>query len=145
MVFGPMDVKACWKVRIIDTQNMERQKVDSIYVASAEEAYVYKTKQNKIVDLWHTWLGHISYHKFKVTMNKSVLKGLLWLNIRSDVVYAYHMKSLIQSEVAIGACSLSCIWMGKTTIAQWDAKLVTFIDYYSKYIWVYFMKENQEL
>ena len=67
---------------------MEGQRMESVYVMSAESAYVDKTRKNETVDLWHARLGHISYHKLKVMMNKSLVKGLPQLECREDTVCA---------------------------------------------------------
>ena len=86
IVFGPKDVKVCQQVKIVDTPIMEGQKVDSMYVLLAEDAYVEKTRSNETTDLWHARLGHVNYHKLKMVMNKSSLKGLPNLNVRTVVV-----------------------------------------------------------
>lgn len=56
---------------------MEGQRLNLIYVLSAEFTYVDKTGKNETINLWHVQLGYISNHKFKVIMNNSTLKGLL--------------------------------------------------------------------
>jgi len=43
---------------------------------AAQDAYVDKARKNEIEDLWHARLGHVSYHKLKVMMQKSMVKGL---------------------------------------------------------------------
>ena len=62
--------------------------MESVYVMSAESAYMDKTRKNETVDLWHARLGHVSYHKLKVMMNKSLVKGLPQLECRVDTVCA---------------------------------------------------------
>ena len=54
----------------------------SVYLLSAESAYVDKTPKNKTVDLCHARLGHIICHKFKMMMNKLILRGLSQLDVR---------------------------------------------------------------
>ena len=88
IVFGPKDVKVYQQVKIVDTPIMEGQKVDSMYVLLVEDAYVEKTRSNKTTDLWHARLGHVNYHKLKMMMNKSSLRGLPNLDVRTDVVCA---------------------------------------------------------
>ena len=65
---------------------MEGQKIDSMYVMLAEQEYVEKTRNNKTTDLWHARLGHVNYHKLKMIMSKSSLRGLPNLDVRTDVV-----------------------------------------------------------
>ena len=76
VLFGPKDVKVYKEIVVIGTPTMEGQRMESVYVMSAESAYVDKTRKNETVDLWHARLGHVSYHKLKVMMNKSLVKGL---------------------------------------------------------------------
>ena len=86
VVFGPKDVKICQQVKIVDTPIMEGHKVDSMYVLLAEDAYVEKTKGGDTTDLWHARLGHVNYHKLKMMMTKSSLRGLPNLDVHIDVV-----------------------------------------------------------
>ena len=88
IVFGPKDVKVCQQVKIVDTPIMEGQKVDSMYILLAEDAYVEKTKGGDTTDLWHSRLGHVNYHKLKMMMTKSSLRGLPNLDVRTNVVCA---------------------------------------------------------
>ena len=47
----------------------------------AESIYVDKTRKNETTDLWHARLGHVSYYKLKISIEKSMLKGLSLLEI----------------------------------------------------------------
>ena len=76
------------EIVVIGTPTMEGQRIESIYVMSVESAYVDKTQKNETVDLWHARLGHVSYHKLKVMMNKSLVKGLPQLECREDTICA---------------------------------------------------------
>ena len=87
MLFGPRDVKVY--------QNLHRQipnivpliSMLNVYVMSAQTAYVDKTRKNETADLWHASLGHVSYTKLKVMMNKSMLKGLPELDVKEDIIF----------------------------------------------------------
>ena len=87
VVFGPRDVKVCQQVKIVDTPIMEGQKVASMYILLAEDAYMKKTKGGDITALWYARLGLVNYHKLKMMMSKQLLRGLLNLDVRIDVVY----------------------------------------------------------
>uniref|UniRef100_A0A2N9J3P0 Uncharacterized protein n=1 Tax=Fagus sylvatica TaxID=28930 RepID=A0A2N9J3P0_FAGSY len=88
VLFGPKDVKVYKEIVVIGTPTMEGQRMESVYVMSAESAYVDKTRKNETVDLWHARLGHVSYHKLKVMMNKSLVKDLPQLECQEDTVCA---------------------------------------------------------
>lgn len=58
---------------------------NSLYVMSAETAYIDKTKRNKNVDLWHMRLSHVSYDKLDDDERKLV-SGLPQLEVCKDLV-----------------------------------------------------------
>ncbi|KAJ0112854.1 hypothetical protein Patl1_01720 [Pistacia atlantica] len=68
---------------------MERRRLESVYVMSAESAYVDKTRRNETVDLWHMRLGHVSYSKLSMMMKKSMLKGFPQLDVRTDTLATF--------------------------------------------------------
>src|SRR5688572_17794330 len=88
VVFGPHDVKMYRNFKPTSTPLMEGRHLESVYVMSAQDAYVDKTRRNETIDLWHARLGHVSYHKLKVMMQKSMVKGLPQLEVRDNIVCA---------------------------------------------------------
>ncbi|KAE8720906.1 tir-nbs resistance protein [Hibiscus syriacus] len=88
VLFGSQDVKVYRDVKISETPTMEGRRLESIYVMSAESAYVDGTRKNETSDLWHMRLGHVSYSKLSVMVKKSMLKGLPQLDVRTDTVCA---------------------------------------------------------
>ncbi|KAH7851221.1 hypothetical protein Vadar_008770 [Vaccinium darrowii] len=88
VVFGPKDVKVYQSLKPVGTPIMEGRRLESIYVMSAESAYVDKTRKNETADLWHARLGHVSYHKLKIMMKKAMLKYLPQLDVQEDVICA---------------------------------------------------------
>ena len=58
----------------------------SVYVLYAESANVDKIWKNETTDLWHARFRHVGYHKLKLIMEKSMLKGLPQLEVKTDVV-----------------------------------------------------------
>ncbi|KAL0367866.1 UNVERIFIED_CONTAM: Retrovirus-related Pol polyprotein from transposon TNT 1-94 [Sesamum radiatum] len=111
-------------------------------------------ENNETADLWHMRLSHVSYSKLDTMMKKSMLKGLPKLEVRRDTVYAgcqygkahqlpyeesnFRAKEpleLIHSDV-FGPVRQASIGRMKY--------MVTFIDDFSRYVWVYFMKNKSE-
>ncbi|KAH7861033.1 hypothetical protein Vadar_020802 [Vaccinium darrowii] len=88
VVFGPKDVKVYQSLKPVGTPIMEGRRLESIYVMSAESAYVDKTRKNETANLWHAHLGHVSYHKLKIMMKKAMLKDLPQLDVQEDVICA---------------------------------------------------------
>jgi Zinc knuckle len=53
VLFGPEDVKVYRNLKVTERPTMEGRRVQSIYVMSAESAYVDRTRRNETADLWH--------------------------------------------------------------------------------------------
>ncbi|KAA8547802.1 hypothetical protein F0562_004231 [Nyssa sinensis] len=88
VLFGPQDVKVYRDFEIMEEPVMKGRRLESVYVMSAETAYVEKTRKNETADLWHMRLSHVSYSKLTVMMKKSMLKGLPQLEVRKDTICA---------------------------------------------------------
>jgi hypothetical protein len=88
ILFGLEGVSIYRKVKVIGTPILEGKRRQSVYVLSAESAYVDKTRRSETGDLWHARLGHVNYRKLKEMMQKQVLKGLPQMDIRIDTVCA---------------------------------------------------------
>nr|GEZ74247.1 uncharacterized mitochondrial protein AtMg00300-like [Tanacetum cinerariifolium] len=76
VLFGPQDVKVYRNLEVRGDPVMMGQRMESVYVMSAETAYVHKARRNETADLWHMRLSHVSYIKLEEMMKKSMLKGL---------------------------------------------------------------------
>ncbi|KAL6327785.1 hypothetical protein AAG906_025613 [Vitis piasezkii] len=68
VLFGPQDVKVYRDLEIMEEPVIKGRRLESIYVMSAETAYVDKTRKNETIDLWHMRLSHVSYSKLSVMM-----------------------------------------------------------------------------
>ncbi|KAL3534121.1 hypothetical protein ACH5RR_002582 [Cinchona calisaya] len=113
VLFGPNEVMVYQNKKISGTPIMQGKRMEAVYVMSAQEAYVDKARKNETeavsnqntqqalalpekeviqrhlpTDLWHARLGHVSYHKLKIMMMKSMLKGLPQLDVQDDIVCA---------------------------------------------------------
>ena len=88
MAFGPKDVKVYTNLKPTSPPLLEGRRLEFVYVMSAQYAYIDKTRKNEVVDLWHARLSHVSYHKLKVMMQKSLVKGLPKLEIRDNITCA---------------------------------------------------------
>lgn len=73
ILFGPNDVKIYKKFQIFGTPTMAGRIIESIYVMSAETAYVDKTRKNETAYLSHAHLAHVGYSKLNVMMKKQLV------------------------------------------------------------------------
>lgn len=154
MLFGPDGVAIYRRVKVIGTPIMEGRRRQSVYVLSAESAYVDKTQKNETGDLWHARLGHVNYTKLREMMQKQVLKGLPQLNIRTDTVCAScqygkahqlpYKESDYRSKTPLELIHSDVFGPVKQISLGGMRYMVIFIDDFSRYIWVFFMKEKSE-
>jgi len=152
VLFGPEGVAIFRKLKVIGTPIMEGRRRQSVYVLSAESAYVDKTRRNETGDLWHARLGHVNYNKLKEMMQKQVVKGLPQIDIRTDIVCAGcqygkahqlpYKESEHRSKAPLELIHSDVFGPVKQISIRGMRYMVTFIDDFSMYVWVYFMKEK---
>lgn len=75
-MFGPNYLKTYDKIKVEGTVVIIGRNVQSMYIMSAEEAYVEKTRKRKTSDLWHARLGHVGYKRLGVITNLKLIGGL---------------------------------------------------------------------
>ncbi|KAI3500109.1 hypothetical protein L1887_35925 [Cichorium endivia] len=154
VLFGPQDVKVYKDLKIFEKPTIEGRRVESVYVLSAESAYVDKTRKNETADLWHARLGHVGYHKLKVIIEKSMLKGLPQLEVKTDVVCAGcqygkahqlpYKESKFRAKKPLELIHSDVFGPVKQTSVSGMRYMLTFIDDYSRYVWVFFMKKKSD-
>ena len=125
-----------------------------VYVLSAQSAYVNKTRTNETGDLWHVRLGHVNYIRLKEMMQKQVVKGLPQIDIRKNIVCAgcqYGKAHLLpynesehRSKTPLELIHSDVFSLVKQIFFGGMRYMVTYIDDFSRYVWVYFMKEKSE-
>ncbi|KAE8676439.1 hypothetical protein F3Y22_tig00111614pilonHSYRG00169 [Hibiscus syriacus] len=154
VLFGPQDVKVYRDVKITETPTMEGRRLESIYVMSAESAYVDRIRKNETSDLWHMRLGHVSYSKLSVMVKRSMLKGLPQLDVRTDTVCAGcqygkahqlpYDESKFKAKEPLELVHSDVFGPVKQQSISGMRYMVTFIDDFSRYVWVFFMKEKSD-
>ncbi|KAE8665979.1 tir-nbs resistance protein [Hibiscus syriacus] len=154
VLFGPQDVKVYRDVKISETPTMEGRRLESIYVMSAESAYVDRTRKNETSDLWHIRLGHVSYSKLSVMVKKSMLKGLPQLDVRTHTVCAGFQygkahqlpydESKFKAKEPLELVHSDVFRPVKQQSISGMRYMVAFIDDFSRYVWVFFMKEKSD-
>lgn len=155
VLFGPDDVKVYKELKVIGTPFIEGPKMKAIYVMSAEEAYVDKARKSDTGDLWHARLGHVNYSKLKIMMQKSMLKGLPQIEIRHDTVCAGcqygkahqlpYKESKFRAKEPLELVHSDVLGKIKQPSTRGYQYLLTFIDDFSRYVWVYFLKHKDEV
>ncbi|KAM1906652.1 hypothetical protein ACFX14_026396 [Malus domestica] len=152
VLFGPREVKVYRDLKISEIPTMEGRRLESVYVMSAESAYVDRTRKNETSDLWHMLLGHVSYSKLSVMVKKLMLKGLPQLDVRTDTVCAGcqygkahqlpYKESKFKAKEPLELVHSDVFGPIKQPSIGGMRYMVTFIDDFSRYVWVFFMKEK---
>ena len=88
ILFGPQDVRIYHDLEIKKDVVIKGQRLNSGYVMSAQTTYIDKIRKNETADLWNMRLSHVSYSNLSVVMEKSMLKGLPKLSVRTDIICA---------------------------------------------------------
>ena len=155
VLFGPQDVKVYEDLKITGTPTMEGRRLESVYVMSAESAYVDRTRKGETADLWHARLGHVGYHKLKVMMKRSMLRGLPQLEVREDMVCAGcqygkarqlpYSESKFREKAPLELIHSDVFGRVKQPSISGMGYMVTFIDDFSRYTLVFFMIEKSEI
>ncbi|KAH9779126.1 hypothetical protein KPL71_007607 [Citrus sinensis] len=154
VLFGPQNVKVFRDLKISEKPTMEGRRLESVYVMSAESAYVDKTRRNETADLWHMRLGHVSYSKLSAMVKKSMLKGLPQLDVRTNTVCAGcqygkahqlpYEESKFKAKKPLELIHSDVFGPVKQPSIGGMRYMVTFIDDFSRYVWAFFMKEKFE-
>nr|KAJ0210601.1 hypothetical protein LSAT_V11C400160610 [Lactuca sativa] len=154
VLFGPNDVKVYKEFETPSYPIAKGRRSESIYVMSAETAYVDKTKKNQNVDLWHMRLGHVAYDKLDTMMKKKLVNGLPELEVSKGLVCggcqygkAHQLpfeKSTYQAKAPLELIHSDVFGPVKQPSVRGMKYMVTFIDDFSRFVWVYFMKEKSE-
>ncbi|KAF2303748.1 hypothetical protein GH714_023128 [Hevea brasiliensis] len=61
VVFGLDDVKVYRSLKATSEPIVKSKWLESIFMMTAQTTYAVELRKNKIADLWHAWLGHVSY------------------------------------------------------------------------------------
>nr|KAJ0205253.1 hypothetical protein LSAT_V11C500244610 [Lactuca sativa] len=142
------------KTKIMPGNKSDMVSLHNVYHVPAESAYVEKTRKNETSDLWHARLGHVGYHKLKLIMEKSILKGLPQLKVKTNIICAGcqygkahklpYKESNFRAKKPLELIHSDVFGPVKQTSVSGMRYMVTFIDDYSRYVWVFFMKEKSE-
>ena len=99
-------------------------------------------------------LGHVSYFKLSVMVKKSMLKGLPQLDVRTDTVCvgcqygkAHQLpyeESKFKAKEPLELVHSDVFGPVKQQSISGMRYMVTFIDDFSRYVWVFFMKEKSD-
>ncbi|GKF63393.1 retrovirus-related pol polyprotein from transposon TNT 1-94, partial [Tanacetum coccineum] len=154
VLFGPSDVKILDNVRNLAANVIVTgKKKGSLFVLSADEAYVKKTSQNDSAAIWHARLGHIGYQLLQQISSKRLLEGIPVLqHVREDVIcqgcqFGKSHRLPCQKSVNRKSTMFELVHtdlMGSMKPSSYSGYCngMVLVDDCSKYTWVKFLKEK---
>ncbi|GJY14422.1 integrase [Tanacetum coccineum] len=155
VLFGPSDVKILDNVRNLAANVIVTgKKKGSLFVLSADEAYVKKTSQNDSAAIWHARLGHIGYQLLQQISSKRLLEGIPVLqHVREDVIcqgcqFGKSHRLPCQKSVNRKSTMFELVHtdlMGSMKPSSYSGYCngMVLVDDCSKYTWVKFLKEKK--
>ncbi|KAK8926651.1 hypothetical protein KSP39_PZI018972 [Platanthera zijinensis] len=155
VLFGPTEVKFLRNASAVkaDVAHVGKM-VRDLFVLSTS-SYVDRMRVNDSVAIWNERLRHVGMDKLKVMAVKSLVKGLPKLSSFGDghvcAGCQYGKAHRLPFDKLLIRCKapLECIYgdlTGPTVTASLGGSryMLVLIDDYTKYTWVYFMKEKSE-
>ncbi|KAG6424918.1 hypothetical protein SASPL_115341 [Salvia splendens] len=141
VLFGQHDVKTISNIKHLDADVLFKGKrKDSLYVLSANEAYIEKKSQYASATLWHARLGHVGFQLLQKISEKKLLEGVpQFKKIYPDVVCSgtepcpyellYHHKPNVSLFRVLG--SICYVYVSNSNRNKLDpkAKRCIFIGY----------------
>ena len=155
VLFGPKDVKVFKDFETQSIPILQGRKTEAVYVLNTESAYVEKAKGKQTADLWHQRLGHVGFDKLGLMVSKELVVGLPNINVKRDTVcsgcqYGKAKQLSFNKSNQVTSKPLELVHsdvLGPITQPSMQGLkyMVTFIDDYSRFVWLYFMKEKSEV
>ncbi|KAJ0778941.1 putative RNA-directed DNA polymerase [Helianthus annuus] len=155
VLFGPNDVLIFDKFETSSIPILQGKRTDTVYVLLAESAYVDKTKANQTAELWHARLSHVGFDKLELMMKNELVDGLPSFEVKKETVCvgcqygkAHQLpygRSSHKARVPLELIHSDVFGPVKRPSIKGLRYMVTFIDDFSRYVWLDFMKEKSEV
>ncbi|CAA7020014.1 unnamed protein product [Microthlaspi erraticum] len=157
VLFGPKDVKFLKNIQELKADVVHTgARVKDLYVLSASNSYIEKMSTNDNAFIWHARLGHINMTKLKAMVNKDLVNGLPKLKIQDEGKLCegcqYGKSHRLPFDNSTSRCNaplerIHSDLMGPTRTSSYSGfrYMLLFVDDYSRYTWVYFVKEKSEV
>lgn len=157
VLFGPHDVKFLKNIQELKADVIHTGKrVKDLFVLSASSSYINKMSSNENAHLWHARLGHLSMDKLKVMVKKDLVNGLPNLTnfgggeVCEGCQYGKAHRLPFERSSSRSNAPLELIHsdlMGPTRTPSYSGNsfMLIFIDDFSRYTWVYFLKNKSQV
>lgn len=156
VLFGPNDVKIFRNVENLKADVVHTGKrVKDTFVLSASSSYIDKVSCNENASLWHARLGHVNIDKLKVVVQKTLVNSLPNLTTfpkkesceGCQFGKAHRLpftKSLSRSKAPLECIHSDLFGPIRTPSFFGSTYMFILVDDYSRYTWVYFIKQKSD-
>ncbi|KAG6466920.1 hypothetical protein ZIOFF_075291 [Zingiber officinale] len=130
-------------------------RVNDLFVLSASNSYIEKMSSNDNSSLWHARLGHLNMTKLKVMIQRKLVDGLPDLSKVEDEKICKGCQFGKAHRLPFKSSNSRCTTplerihsdlMGPTLTASYSGchYMLLFVDDYTRFTWVYFVKHKSE-
>ncbi|XP_076909939.1 uncharacterized protein LOC143567386 [Bidens hawaiensis] len=88
VLFGPDNMQIFDKYETPSIPILQGKRTDTVYVLSAESAYVDKMSGCQTTDLWHARLSHVGFDKLELMVKNELVEGLPKFEVKKELVCA---------------------------------------------------------
>ena len=157
MLFGPRDVKFLQNIKELKADVVRTGKrVKNLFVLSASDSYIEKMSNNDNSHLWHAKLGHLNMDKLKAMVKLKLVNGLPNLSsfgggeVCEGCQFGKTHRLPFDKSTSRDTAPLELIHsdlMDQTRTPSFSgySYMLIFVDDYSKFTWVYFVKHKSEV
>ncbi|GKV52289.1 hypothetical protein SLEP1_g58877 [Rubroshorea leprosula] len=156
VLFGPNDVKFLRNIEELKADVVHvGKRTDDVYVLSTSTSFVEKLSGHDNASIWHACLGHLNMNKLRVMVQKELVKRLPNLTSFGDGGSCegcqYGKAHRLPFEKSFSRCKapLDCIHsdlFGPTPTPYSGFRyMLIFVDDFTRFTWVYFVKEKSEV
>ena len=112
------------------------------------------SQSNLNIKLWHKWYGHLAFHYLQQLSQYRMVKGLPQFNFShsecSTDSVDIHPEGKLQGKSSRAPTTLQMVHMVLAgpfveTLANQGRYILTFVDDFSRFTWVYFLQHKNEV
>ncbi|KAK3039235.1 hypothetical protein RJ639_027939 [Escallonia herrerae] len=156
VLFGPKDVMVLDNLKNVEADILlVGEKKESLFVMSAGEAYVEKTSKNDRAAIWHARLGHVGYQMLQQISSKKLLDGVPVLkDVHTNMICQgcqygkshrlLFKRSLNRKNIMFELVHSDLMGSTRTPSCSGYHYVMVIVDDFSRYTWVYYLKEKGE-
>ena len=136
----------------IVARGVENDGLYKFQASVAKKAYI--TTRSSLSDLWHQRYGHLNYQSLAMLSKMNMLDGLPWIKLNTNTcegcMVGKQHRDTFERSTRRAKKSLELVHSDFCGLMSPTSKggaryILTFIDVFSRKVWVYFLKQKDEV